>query len=558
MSGARPGLARAIAPVGLAGAALSAIVTVYSVDVYLPSLNTPHTPLEQVTRAPSAAPLGPGLARRLAVVFVDGLSFDAAKGLAELLPLRRAGVFRSLAVDFPSFTSPSLVSLMTGVPPRDSGTRRNGDRNGVKGLDTALAEADAAGVRVTVFARGDRDFAAVVAPPEHATVRVGPAAFAVDASRRLFDGADLPSFDGKSPARAFDLVAFSDVDEAGHLHGGASAEYRDEAAEAARFVARYAATLDLREDALVVVSDHGHLPEGGHGGDEREVRRAVFLGVGAIFRRGVELGERPMRDVASTLAVLAGVRAPSSSLGLPMLDALDLGDRETSYLMANPFDESAGLLCRLRPDPACDGVAPLVARLEAPEGAAWEEAAALHATLFAARERAIDAQRPRAGRVRLAIASGLALIATGLGLLRLRRRARSDASIRPLAELARSLLCAAALAGVYVACLTAKGYRPTFSHLMPIPIFAADATPSGLAAVVAAALCARLVRPGAAAPWVVLAAITTPFALLAAWVGYDAATVPPNVAGVLVFLLGPLIPTAAVGALVLAGMTRAR
>jgi hypothetical protein len=39
--------------------------------------------------------------------------------------------------------------------------------------------------------------------------------------------------------------------------------------------------------------------------------------------------------------------------------------------------------------------------------------------------------------------------------------------------------------------------------------------------------------------------------LLVAWVGADPATLPPNAAGVLVFLLGPIVPTAAVGAIVL-------
>jgi hypothetical protein len=53
-----------------------------------------------------------------------------------------------------------------------------------------------------------------------------------------------------------------------------------------------------------------------------------------------------------------------------------------------------------------------------------------------------------------------------------------------------------------------------------------------------------------------------PFTLLAAWVGADPVTLPPNVAGVLVFLLGPAILAAALGATVLAWMgsraTRAR
>jgi hypothetical protein len=86
---------------------------------------------------------------------------------------------------------------------------------------------------------------------------------------------------------------------------------------------------------------------------------------------------------------------------------------------------------------------------------------------------------------------------------------------------------------------------------MPIPVFALDATPAGIVAVLCVALFALLARPGRHASWVLLAGITLPFALLAAWVGADPTTPPPNVAGVLVFLLGPAVPSAAVGALAL-------
>ncbi len=93
---------------------------------------------------------------------------------------------------------------------------------------------------------------------------------------------------------------------------------------------------------------------------------------------------------------------------------------------------------------------------------------------------------------------------------------------------------------------------------MPVPFFALDALRAGAAAVAAVALVAWLGPARPVAPWVLLAATVVPFALLAAWVGADPETLPPNVAGVLVFLLGPALPSAALGAVAMAWISKRR
>src|SRR6185437_11092527 len=98
--------------------------------------------------------------------------------------------------------------------------------------------------------------------------------------------------------------------------------------------------------------------------------------------------------------------------------------------------------------------------------------------------------------------------------------------------------------------------RPTFSHLLPVQIFAGDATPAGLLAVAAVAVLAWRTRPGRWGPWVLLGATAGPYAVLAAYVGCDTVTPPPNVAGALVFLLGPALLSAALGAVAMAWIQR--
>jgi hypothetical protein len=523
------------ATISLTGAALSAFATYYVLGLYLPTFNTPRTSLAGVAHAPSPRPPAPPLARRVAFLIVDGLSYDAARALDELLPLRRRGAMRSLAVEFPSYTSPSIVSLVSGLGPRDSGTRRNGDIANLAGMDTVLLAARDGGVPVRVFADGYGELEHILHPPPGTPLYKGLFAVAADMRRRELAFA-LPS------GRALDVLHWGHVDDTGHLFGAASPEYAAIARDAAAFVARYARSLDLDRDALVVVSDHGHLPGGGHGGDEPAVMHALFLGVGAPFRAGAELAERPMRDVAATLSLLAGVRVPSSSLGLPMLDALALDEREAARRLAAPFDGAVRFSCAAEPVPRCAERDALTARLEGGDAAAATDAASLHAEISAARDRALDAHRATGARRRLAVTAA----ALALAALLARRRGFRLASLGPAV-----LFAPVTLAIVYCVYLWGRGYRPTFSRLPPAPFFMLDAAPAGLLAALVVVAIARLAPQegaGDRAGFYLLAAVLGPLALLAAWVGLDTLTVPPPVTGVLVFLISPLIISAAVAA----------
>lgn len=550
-----PPSARVPAGIALAAVAVAALTTWHALRLYLPSLNTPHTSLEGVAHAPSPVPPTPGLARRLAVIIVDGLSYDHARSLDALLPLRRLGVLRSLAVEFPSFTSPALVSFMTGLDPRDSGTRRNGELGGVAGLDTVTRAAGDARVPVTVWAHGYQDFASLMAPPAGARISLGKLGIGVELGKRGLAGAaplEPMSAEKPAPARALEIIHWGFVDDDGHAHGGRSPEYAASARAAADFVVRYARSLDFDQDALVVLSDHGHLPGGGHGGAEDVVRHALFLGVGPLFRRGVELGERPLRDVASTLSVLGGLRVPSSNLGLPMLDALTLDDEQTSFALAAPFDEAARFLCQLQPGPRCAAVEPLVARLRKPDPLAWEEAATLHAALTHDRDADLALRRELGAHRRLAVAA--ALIAAALAALLLGHR-------RGGGRLGDGLAFPAALlpivyAGVFMGYGWSLGYRPSFSYLRPIPDLLAHALPGALLAAAATALFTWMFRPGRLAGWALLLGTAVPFALLAAWVGWDPTTPPPPVLGTAVFQLAPGMVGAAVAALLVTMIAR--
>ncbi len=540
-------------PIVLASVLVAAATVGHSLGLYLPAFNTPHTALEGVPHPPSTVPPTPGLTRRLAVVIVDGLGFEDASTVPALASLRRAGVLRPLRAAFPTYTSPALISMVTGLSPRESGIRLNGSLDhGPRATDRVTTEAGLAGVAVEIWSRGWAPFAPLLAPPAGAVIRSGRVDFLAGAiTARLPLAPSLPPIDGQSPARALTFVYVGEVDETAHWHGTRSPEYRDAVSLAGALVDRYAATLDFEQDTLIVLSDHGHRPEGGHGGMEPEAQRAFLLARGPLLRQGVALGERPLRDVASTLSVLAGVPVPTSNLGRPMLDLLSMGDRETSLLLAAPFDQASRLLCQIVPASAaesCAAAAPLVTRLRQADPAAWVEADALHDALTEARDHAVAVEGSDAARRRVGIlAAGIALAAAGIAVAARRRNVGAKGLADPRAW-ALPLVHIAAYASV----LWAFDYRLTFSTMKPGPSFMNEASAASLAAIVAVGIAARLLRPGARAPWILLGALTLPGAALAAFVGWDPSRLPPPAAGILVFELAPAVVSAALAAVVVA------
>jgi type I phosphodiesterase/nucleotide pyrophosphatase len=281
---------------------------------YLRRMNAPDPdrPAPQAFDASKRRAIAP--ARRLWVLFADGLGDETAMAQSGLASLARRGIHRALLADFPSFTYPALVTIATGLPPRWSGMRVNAhDR--LDDWDSVAKRAAAAGIPVHIVNATLPDFGGLLEAPSDAKVEELDALLA-----------------DKTEARALAFVYFGEVDDTGHAFGGDSPEYRAAAARADRLALDLFARLDPSLDALVVISDHGHLPHGGHGGEERSAIRASFIAAGGPFASAAELPDAPMRNVAPTLAWALGLDPPARSLGRPMLDAFGLepGLRDTS------------------------------------------------------------------------------------------------------------------------------------------------------------------------------------------------------------------------------------
>jgi hypothetical protein len=532
---------------------------------YLPAFNSAHTAVEGVPVPPARFPAPPAPQGRLIFMVVDGLGWDEARDMAELAPLRARGVSRMLEVEFPSYTYPALTSLVTGVEPRDSGVRLNGDWEGALGLDSVPRLAGAAGVPVEVRSRGWKPFEELMRPPGGAVVLRGrlQRLLALRAEERAAAGTGRHDasagtgpgggdHSGATPAgaearRALVLEYVEEVDQAGHDVGTRDPVYARARAFAGAVVARRLEGLDLERDTLVVVSDHGHRAAGGHGGVEPGVLRACFFAAGPSLQRGVELGSRPMRDVASTLALLSGLSNPATNTGRPMLDALRADASARARLLAGPLRQQASWLCALAAQargaaaPArCAEVEPLARRLDAGDAGALAQGEELADALWTSR---LEAERerevPRRRQRQLAVAAVVALLAALVAWWARTDLARAGARAAWAPLLFLTLHCGL---------LLARGYRPTFSALPPMTDFVRDTFAAGaLSAIITVLAAAR--GGGSLGVAIALLSVGALYALLAATVGSEPRVLPDPLLGVLAFHGAPAVLFASLASL---------
>ena len=336
---------------GMAGAAFT-----FDLEQTQPALaRTPPTLMDPHT---------PRLARRVIVAVIDGLRYDRSFGLPFLDELRRRGVDGEATSHYPTYSRPNYVSILTGVPPVASGVRTNHHSTPVA-LDSLMDRARAAGLRVVsatdydvlprLFLRArtaeptppilppsalpdvpddelDGDDAIDIDALDHP--EVGAGVHAPDANLASpFDDARYAPWPGgfteagtQVTAGSADLVILlvGAVDAAGHAHGGDSPEYRQAAEIADHALARTLAHVDLEQDAVIVVADHGHTGRGGHGGMEPEVLSVPLVMAGAGIVRGSMPVDARLIDIAPTVAALLGMPAPGHGLGRTLVETLAL------------------------------------------------------------------------------------------------------------------------------------------------------------------------------------------------------------------------------------------
>ncbi|GAA4267274.1 alkaline phosphatase family protein [Frondihabitans peucedani] len=244
--------------------------------------------------------------RKLLLVGIDGLRIDdaLADGSApSLASLIAHGRLHQVEMEVPTISGPGWSSILTGTRHEVHGVFDNtfsGNRlDRTVDLLTRAARADPA--RSTFAASSwppllDPRGPGPVVATRHDDQRVGRHRLVVRDGEtygyREADG-DVAAFArlairAAGPDASF--VYLGEVDEAGHLYGGRSPEYTRASERVDGLLGGILHEVERRaqdhaEDWLVgVTTDHGHLDEGGHGGDDAVLTRS-FL---ALRRYGPE------------------------------------------------------------------------------------------------------------------------------------------------------------------------------------------------------------------------------------------------------------------------------
>jgi hypothetical protein len=289
---------------------------------------TRHRLIYEITHAdalpsePAALPAatGPGLSpvARTRVVVVDGLSADATQAMTSWQAVCKRGVQAMVDVGFPTVSLPVEVELWTGLTQQQTGIVNNhGERSlapPVRGIPSqipgswAVAENHGWIARSLGFATTEP--AADPADPTHARDA------AADAWRAAWHAHATAAVLSPAPLVFVHILA---VDVAGHQHGGDSAAYRAAAADADHQIADLVAAAPAARWFLL--ADHGHLPAGGHGGEERELRQvaACVLGPGVAARSA---GLLHLVDLSRAIADSTGAALDPAARGRPFAAAI--------------------------------------------------------------------------------------------------------------------------------------------------------------------------------------------------------------------------------------------
>lgn len=257
-------------------------------------------PAEAVVLPPSHGDALPP-AKHVRVILIDGLSASTAEELPNWRALCGRGAQLVIDVGFPTVSLPVEAEYWSGLTQQQSGIVFRSDTPLVPPLDGipshvpgswAVAEDHGWIVRSLGFARVDADREDV------------------DAWHREWWRHAREAVQGDAPLVFVHILR---VDTAGHKAGRESALYQVAAGSADALLGTLVA-LGPDDARWFVLSDHGHMAQGGHGGEERELRQVegCIAGPDVPHVRG---GPIHAVDVSRAIADALGVKLSAEARG---------------------------------------------------------------------------------------------------------------------------------------------------------------------------------------------------------------------------------------------------
>ncbi len=304
------------------------------VDLFYQAILAYRSPLSGAVLSPQIDT--PAQTDKIVVVIISGLGYDNSfvVDMPTLAGLRQIGANAAILSTPPTFSQTSWATLISGAPP---------ELNDAPPFDLPVSILYAPNVD-TIFNR--------VRQANHQTALLGHSSWQRLVPQNQLDNTFFvdvqgPQADELILENSLTFIKDSDIElvvvhltqlnfaasEQGGLGGIA---YQQATAVIDAHLAQILATLDLTNTVLMVLSEHGHLGGGGHGGAEIEVIWQPLVMVGENVIPG-DYSDINQSDIAPTITALLGVPPPTAAQGRILYEMLrfnELDQAQTQMVLA--------------------------------------------------------------------------------------------------------------------------------------------------------------------------------------------------------------------------------
>ncbi len=358
----------------------------------------------------------PALVPRLAMIMIDGLPYHLGKQMPCIQQVAQRGASAKSITVLPSMSQPAWAALVTGARPEISGaTLFNAEDNAIQPIqvDQLFQLAKQAGLTTAL---AGQEWWKKMVPEQYVDkahfVQQFDAAGDHEATQAAIEFLESPEVN-------LLLLYLGNYDEASDTYAATSPAAQQALQGIEQELCSLLAHVDWSSTVVAIAADHGQLPQGGHGGDDKSVLETLFVLAGPRVRPG-EYQTVQQPDIAVTLAALLGLPLPRSGQGRILYELLEVAPAEKvrgqAALVAQTMAQADAYLWSIKsptlPTALHDQASKLNALLQAER---FDEADRLSSTLldqttlYVTRERAATINRSRLSRLPLALV-GLALV----------------------------------------------------------------------------------------------------------------------------------------------------
>jgi hypothetical protein len=297
-------------------------LSIYWANSLMNSIYAFRSPLQDTPPKPGET-IGKPITRSFVIVLIDALRYDTSLK-SDVMPflnhLRSEGAYGLMHSRPPSYSQPGYSVILTGAwPDISDGPAMNLDYADIPTFtqDNLYSATTRAGLRTSISAF---NWFEKLIPQQAVSASFYTAGEDQFADQQVTEAA-LPWLMGGQYQLV--LIHLDQVDYAGHYEGGPIDPRWDEAATRADgLLQQIATTMDLTKDTLLVISDHGQIDRGGHGGQDPIVLMEPFVLAGKSVIPG-DYGDVQMVDIAPTIAAVLGTNIPATNEGHPKIGMFD-------------------------------------------------------------------------------------------------------------------------------------------------------------------------------------------------------------------------------------------